>query len=151
MRLTPVEAAAIFAVGASSLAVIVPSCLRTVQLSRTAEATENLERLSLSIAGLQPGTALSAAPLTPSAVPRGAPQADPTGTWEHPTWRALGFALTEPHWYAYRLDVDEHGARLIAQGDLDGDGVPSTFTRTLSRGGRGYSASPALLVDGDLE
>lgn len=153
MRLTAVEAAAIFAVGAGTLAVMVPSCLRTVRLSRTAEASENLERLARAVAAQSPSASVSAAPLTPALVPRGAPQSDPAGSWDHPTWKALGFSIDEPHWYAYRVDVDEpaRAIRVVAHGDLDGDGVLSTYTRIITRDAKGWTPSNALVINADLE
>lgn len=151
MRWTPPEAATAFAVIGGLLAVIVPSCLRAVQLSRTAEATENLERLTRGVIALDPARPLAAAPLTPALVPRGTPAADPEGTWEHPTWKALGFALDAPHWYAYRVDVDDRQVRLVAHGDLDGDGLLSTYTRTIGHDAKGWVPSNALVITADLE
>ena len=153
MRLTAVEAAALFAVGAGTLAVMVPSCLRTVRLSRTAEASENLERLSRSVMASDPARPLLAAPLTPAVVPRGAAASDAEGTWDHPAWKALGFSLDEPHWYAYRVDVDDPArtVRVVAHGDLDGDGVLSTYTRTLTRDAKAWVPSTALVISADLE
>lgn len=53
--------------------------------------------------------------------------------WESPTWQALAFAPEGPHYYAYQYD--SAGVRIgstftaSAFGDLDGDGVFSTFVR----------------------
>jgi hypothetical protein len=153
MRLTAVEAASVFAVVAGSLAVIVPACLRTVRVSRTAEASLNLERLTRAVVALPPAASLASTPLTPTAVPRGAPVVDSADTWDHPTWKALGFSLDEPHWYAYRVEVDGPARRVsvVAHGDLDGDGMLSTYTRTATRDATGWVASPALVIDSDLE
>lgn len=151
MRWTGTELAAAFAVGFGVLAVVVPSCLRSVRLSRTAEATENLERLGRAVVALDPTRPVAAAPLTPAIVPRGAPASDPEGTWEHPAWKALGFAIDEPHWYAYRVDVDDHQVRLVAHGDLDGDGLLSTYTRTIGHDAKGWVPSNALVISADLE
>jgi hypothetical protein len=153
MRLTAVEAATIFAVGAGTLAVLVPSCLRAVRLSRTAEATENLERLTRSVLTTDPAHTPAAVPLTPAVVPRGAPASDPDGAWDHPAWKSLGFALDEPHWYAYRVDVDPtaRSVQLLAHGDLDGDGLLSTYARTIGHDAKGWAPSTALVINADLE
>ncbi len=154
-----VDAAVVVAVMAAMLAATVPSCLRAIRLTRTAEASQNLDRLIQagalhgSQAGVS-GTPLSSTPLTPAIVPRGAPVDDPAGSWDHPTFRALDFSIDEPHWYAYRVDVDpDRGIplRIVAQGDLDGDGVVSTFERTARREGAALVPNPALVVSSDLE
>lgn len=156
MRWTATEAAASFAVVGSVLAVVVPSCIRTVRLSRTAEATENLERLTRAVVALEPNKPLTAAPLTPAMVPRGGPVSDPAGTWEHPGWKALSFALDEPHWYAYRVDVDDRPGvfdkvHVVAHGDLDGDGLLSTYSRAIGHDGKGWVPATALVINADLE
>ena len=67
--------------------------------------------------------------------------ADPFGTWQTPTWQALGFppprasgrAFTEgqPHAFSFAFDSTLSPARSSfvahAHGDLDGNGVMSTF------------------------
>src|SRR3979411_1816853 len=106
---TAVEAGIAFAIVGVALATIVPACIRSVHLARTAEAVEYTEKI-LSRAMVRraqsPQTTLASAPLTPSGVPRGERIVDPPGTWEHATWRSIGFSIDEPHWYAYSLDVD---------------------------------------------
>jgi hypothetical protein len=155
-RFTSVEAAVTVSVVACALAAVVPACVRAIRMSRTAEATENLELIARAWVahGGDPGVVLPT-PLTPPLVPRGSAVADPPGTWEHPTWRALGFSIpeSEPHWYAYRLDARDNGREVlvVAHGDLDGDGVTSTYTRTIRREPAGWVASPVLLVTADLE
>lgn len=155
---TPVEAAVAFAVFFGALAATVPSCIRAVRVSRTAEAAENVEKLAQAAAvhlATKGAAALAAAPLTPSQVPRGTTVEDPPGTWDHPTWKALGFDIEEPHAYAYALQVDIDAstpARVVAHGDLDGDGVLSTFQRSVIRSKTGSIApEPGLVVSSDLE
>lgn len=152
--LTAVEAAAAFAVLGVALAAIGPACVRSVRLARTAEATESLKQLSdATVASLSSGTTIGAAPLTPAIVPRGEQQTDPSGTWNHPTWRALHFGVEEPHWYAYRVDVDPTAGtvRLGAHGDLDGDGVTSTFLREVERTPAGPVAREGVVTSSELE
>lgn len=155
-RLTPVEIAATVSVLACTLVVVIPACARSVRMSRTAEATENLETISRAFAlhGNDPGLTLPT-PLTPALVPRGSAVSDPPGTWDHPTWRALGFSIPEDnsHWFSYMLDAREpaHEVQAIAHGDLDGDGVLSTYARTIRRENAGWTPTGVLLVTADLE
>ena len=154
MRWTPVEGALAFGAAATLAAIIVPSCLRSVRTSRTAEATENLERIAnAALVYLNDPTKapLSTAPMTPPIVPRGSPTTDPPGTWEHPSWHALGFNLEESHWYSYRVDVEDRQVRVVAQGDLDGDGLLSMYERKIVREGSKWVLTPALVVTSDLE
>lgn len=151
-RWTAVEGAIAFAIVGSLSAIIVPSCIRSVRTSRTAEATDNIDRIArAAVAVLNEKKALAPAPLTPAIVPRGSAAADPPGTWEQPSWQALGFSLEDAHWYAYRLDVDDKTVRVVAQGDLDGDGVLSTYERKIVRDGTAWVLTPALVVTADLE
>ena len=152
--LTAVEAAAAFAVLGVALAAIAPACVRSIRLARTAEAIDSLKQLSdATVASLSEGTKLASAPLTPALVPRGEQQLDPSGTWNHPTWRALHFGFEEPHWYAYRVDVDATtgAVRLVALGDLDGDGVTSTFLREVDRTPAGPVAREGVVTSAELE
>jgi hypothetical protein len=134
--LSVIEGVALLALGATLLAATLPVFLREVQASRLVEATEGLERIGARVLtlseGLPPATALpEAAPLTPAEVPRGHRVTDPPGTWDHPTWRRLGFALERPHAYSFELSTVPGPERATftvrALGDLDGDGVLSTF------------------------
>jgi hypothetical protein len=69
---------------------------------------------------------------TPSRVPAGEPVVDPPGTWDHPSWRLLGFKKEREHAYTFEFDSrgDAQGASFVAraQGDLDGDGELSEFS-----------------------
>jgi hypothetical protein len=53
--------------------------------------------------------------------------------WEHPTWKALRFSMTEPHYYRYAFDSSGTGTSAQftahAHGDLNCDGVWSTFEK----------------------
>ena len=85
----------------------------------------------------------------PSAVPRGKKyMPDPSRDWntgdaDH-GWRCLKFEVSEPQYYQYTYtvggpykgpkrggpDPGPNGFEIAAEGDLDGDGVTSLFTRT---------------------
>jgi hypothetical protein len=72
-----------------------------------------------------------AAPLTPAQVPRGVAVSDPPGTWSHPSWQALHFALNVEHRFAYQWLSAGSGPQATftarAVGDLDGDGQTVTY------------------------
>lgn len=134
--ITPVEAALAFAIGGSLLAVTVPAFLRNLHASRMSEALDGLEKLSARAMILSDTAPLGAAfpascPLTPAVVPRATLVVDPPHTWDHPTWRLLDFGFETPHAYSFQFE-SQNGADVsrfvaIAHGDLDGDGVVSTF------------------------
>lgn len=72
-------------------------------------------------------------------------------TWSAPTWKAIGFAIETPFYYEYtylsRGRGDDASFTARAMGDLDCDGVRSTFERSSPDGtGDGpfplYSAKP---------
>jgi len=70
---------------------------------------------------------------TPSAIPAGVKYQPTTTDWDHPEWHALDFSVMDPLRYSYTFSSSGVGlaARgdMIAQGDLDGDGIPSYYHR----------------------
>jgi hypothetical protein len=135
--LTPVEAALAVAIGGSALAAMLPPFLENLHASALVEPMSGLERIAgraCALAAGRPTTEAfpAAVSLTPAAVPRGERVVDPPGTWDHPTWRELGFAPTGPHAFSFGF-ASENGPtlatfRAYAEGDLDGDGSLSTFS-----------------------
>lgn len=73
-------------------------------------------------------------PRTPAEVPCGDKVAPDYRQWEHPTWQALNFSVSDPHYYSYQFDsagaMDNGSFTASAFGDLDCDGIYSTFVRT---------------------
>lgn len=132
---TAVEAAIAVALVGSLLSVAVPACVRELHASHFAEPVGGLARMSsAAVARAQGREALDAfgpaAPLTPAVAPRGVRAVDPPDAWEHPTWRALGFRASPagvPHAYAFAFDSGPSFCVAHAHGDLDGDGITSTF------------------------
>lgn len=134
--LSPLEAAVGVSLLGSVLAVAVPAFVRNLHASRLVEPVDGLHRIALRAAALAAqGPAETAypesTPLTPSQVPRGSPVEDPPGTWNAPGWRLLDFGFKEAHSYSFEFDsVNAPGLatfHAVAHGDLDGDGIPSTF------------------------
>lgn len=72
-------------------------------------------------------------PRTPSQVPCVAVEPDP-GLWGADTWMALNFAIWDPFYFSYQYDSSGQGNSasftISAYGDIDCDGVYSTFTQT---------------------
>jgi hypothetical protein len=101
------------------------------------------------------------APLTPGVPPRGRCDADPPGTWDHPTWRALDFAPVPPdapHCFAFSFESALSPTlatfRAAAHADLDGDGILSTFEitgRSTEGDPRGATVDPGMFVEAEVE
>ncbi len=146
------------AVGAALLCVlfsVAPAFFKNLRASRMVEPMERLrfiaERATAMAAGRPVESAYpGSAPLTPGLVPRGELASDPAGTWDHPTWRLLGFHFDEPHAYSYAFESDDGPERstfrATARGDLDGDGNLSTFmiTGVFPRGGAPTTGAIAM-------
>jgi hypothetical protein len=160
-RFTPVELAIGAAIGGSLLAVAVPAFSRDLHASRFVEPTDGLARLGASaIAYAEVNQRFpDSAPLTPAVPPRGKTEADPPGTWDSPTWKALAFRPSPegvPHAFAFSFESTSGGTAFVAQarGDLDGDGILSTFEiRGHAKRGEGEkpAVTPGMYVEAELE
>lgn len=178
--LSLIETSLLVAIVGVLLAVALPTFVRTVETSKTAEAAATLASLYRSSASYYatarqiaaeppragdaneapPASVGSVAPETPAPAPHVAfclaAAAGPTPAQPSPkpvavdflapaaagaaTWRALGFTPTQPLRYRYSYLPTQpgchvgqpaagHGFRVRAEGDLDGDGVLSSFER----------------------
>ena len=160
-RFTPVELAVGAAILGSLLAVAVPAFSRDLHASRFVEPTDGLARIgAAAIAYAEANQRFpDSAPLTPSAPPRGKKEADPPGTWDGATWQALSFrpsAEGVPHAYAFSFESTAGGTAFVAQarGDLDGDGVLSTFEirgHASRANGERPALAPGMYVEAELE
>ena len=148
---SPLEAAIGVAVIGSVLATSVPAFVSNVHASRLAEPIDGLNRIATRATWLAAGHAAEYAypetvELTPSEVPKGVKVSDPPGTWDHPTWRRLQFRWNVEHAYSFAFESQaKQGAavfRAVAHGDLDGDGLYSTFE---IRGSTRDGAEPTTL------
>ena len=160
---TAFELAAAIAIGGSLLVVAVPSFVRNLSFSRLSEPVDGLDRLvtnaiAYSEGRPQPISFPPSAPLTPAAVPRGVASLDPPETWETLTWRSLHFGFDVPHRFAFQFDsaydtpTDVMRFVATAHGDLDGDGVLSTFeVRGERLPGQPARAIPGMFVDREVE
>jgi type II secretory pathway pseudopilin PulG len=173
-RFALLELAIAFAICGSLLAIAVPTFVREVHASRLVEPVEGLERLgasAVSYAREHPFTQgyvaapasvfPPSAPMTPSVPPRGRCEADAPDAWETPTWIALGFRPVGPgipHCFAFAFDSVSSATkgtfRAHAHGDLDGDGITSTFEvtgRSIRGDPRGPMLDPGMFVDSEVE
>lgn len=165
-RFTAVEMAVASALVGSLLAIAVPTFVREVRASRFVEPAQGLERIgaaAVAYARTHPVAQAfpPSAPSTPSAPPRGRCEADPPGTWDQPTWRALDFQPVPPgtpHCFSFSFDSSLSPARSTfraqAHGDLDGDGIPSTFEVTghdIDGDPAGPVLDPGMYVDSEVE
>jgi type II secretory pathway pseudopilin PulG len=151
--LTLLEAAVLFAVIGGMLAAFLPVFFREIRTSKTAEASQNLERLHERAAAYYDASHMSEegrlvrrclpdtagpAPELPSKKPVFVDFAAEE-TPGHVTFGVLGF---QPEAVRYRYTIVSHRTgcdleplgkgpdlELIAEGDLDGDGTLSTFVR----------------------
>src|SRR5450432_713607 len=135
--LTPLELAVAVSLSGTVGATMIPTFVRNVHASRLSEPVEGVKRLAahatLRAAGLPTESAYPDSVLfTPVTTPRAELVLDPPGTWDAPTWRALDFAFDAPHAYSFSFESANGEARSSftarARGDLDGDGVTSSFS-----------------------
>lgn len=157
------ELCAIIAVGGSLVTISVPAFLRNLSFSKLSEPIEGLDRMVTSAVGYANGRPQNisfppSAPLSPAEVPRGIAAADPPGTWEHLTWKSLEFSFEHPHCFAFKfdsaLDPTTGVMRFVAtaHGDLDGDGVISTFEVRGERiPGKDARVLPGMFIDRKVE
>lgn len=157
------ELAIAIAIGGSVLVVAVPSFLQNLSFSMLSEPVDGLDRLVTNAVAYAHGRPQHisfppSAPLTPAEVPRGEAKEDPPDAWQHLTWRSLDFGFDRPHRFAFRfdsaLDPQSGVMRFVAtaHGDLDGDGVLSTFEIRGQRvPGQSAQVIPGMFVDREVE
>jgi hypothetical protein len=165
-RFSAVELAVGVSLVGSLLAVVVPTFARELHASRTVEPIDGLQRIgvaAVAFAKARPvGEAFPpSAALTPPIVPRGRCQPDPPGLWDQPTWRALGYApepAEAPHCFSFAFDSalspNRSTFRAHAHGDLDGDGIVSTFELTghaVEGDPLGPAMDPGMYIDSEIE
>jgi hypothetical protein len=155
-----------FSLVASVLAVAVPTFVREVHASRFVEPVDGLQRIGAAAVAYGKAHPVAqgfppSAPETPATPPRGKCVADPPGLWETPTWVSLDFRPAPegaPHCYAFGFDSSLGATvstfRAQAHGDLDGDGIASTFEitgRYVEADPRGPVVDPGMFIDAEIE
>jgi hypothetical protein len=158
--LTPIEAAIAFALCGCVLAVAIPEFVRGLHASRLAEPVDGLRRIATSAVSLASASAAeptfpASVALTPPEVARGVRSEDPPGVWDQATWRTLGFGFDHPHAFSFAFESSQGPSRAhfraIAHGDLDGDGVLSTFEIEGDADADGARIVPGMYVDREVE
>jgi len=166
------EAALLLCLVGIALAIFVPTFARRVRANKINEAPELLRDLSARAAAYYATSWDSGRRhcLPPGAGPT---PAEPSVEAEsvdffsdevegHQTWQALGFQPDRPIRYSYTYAPSEHGCDLIgredrgtvsfrAEGDLDGDGVRSTFERRARLRPDGWDQADVLHVHQRVE
>ena len=158
---TFVELAVLIAVGGSTFAVMIPSFFHNLHASRLSEAIHGVQAIgSGAVAYALNKDMLEAfppsAPLTPADVPRGRRMVDLPGSWDHLTWAALGFSMSDEHYFSFSFESKNSAEFSFflarAHGDLDGDGERSTFElRGEMRDAHGPRLLPGLFIDREIE
>jgi len=97
----------------------------------------------------------SAGPTPPSTACRGGDSVEHSSTretWRAPTWSSLGFSIVGPHRYRYEFISDGRGFTARATGDLDCDGVLSTFERVGTIDAEGnVNGGAGIFIEKELE
>jgi len=132
-------------------AVAIPAFVKYVRRAKTTEAIDQMDKIykGAMMYATEPrvdgtGTALQPCQFPPSAkasgkrcceYPDGKCPVEPS-EWEGPTWSALKFQMLDPHYYRYEFTSEGTGteakATVTAYGDLDCDGIESTFARSIT-------------------
>lgn len=121
---TLLEIAVVLVILGMLAAIALTAFARYIRKARTSEAVINVGTLAALERGyyLAHREYLPCGP-TPAAIPI-EPQSWPGGD----CWDRLGFRPDGPIHYQYRVTVDGSTFTALAHGDLDGDGVASTFS-----------------------
>jgi len=170
--LSLIEVALLLCLTGIVLAVFVPTFLRRVRTNKISEASELLQEMSDRTAAyyatswdggrrycLPPGAGPTPGAPTVDLAEVDFLEPDQTG---HATWEALGFQPARLVRYSYSYNPSRVGCDLIgsdepgsvsfrAEGDLDGDGVRSTFERQATLEGDGLKPSGTLHVHQRIE
>ena len=128
-------------------AVAIPAFVKYIRKSKTVEATESLDKIRNGAATYYAADQYTKqGKLKPKQFPPSSKGWTPEKTccgqtadrchstakdWDAPTWQALHFMMTEPHFYQYRFTSEGKGKdatfTVEARGDLDCDGKFSHF------------------------
>lgn len=140
-------------------AIAIPAFIKYIRAAKTAEAEDNLNQIARSAELYYGQERVNAAgeslpPQFPESTPvtptRSCAEYDEgrcppdAAAWSHPTWQALNFDISGPHYFRYQFVSDGAAFTARAMGDLDNDGVFSTFERA----GRGEPDGTVVLSRG---
>ena len=125
-------------------AVAVPAFSRYMKRAKTSEATTNVSAIARGVQAywIEHRALPESAGPTPKRKPGAEKLAVSKADWDQPGWKAVAFAMGDPHYYQYELRTGADGKKkgkkkgcggqwfeAIAVGDLDGDGTVSRFVK----------------------
>ena len=174
IRLSSGSAAPVVGLGGVLAAIAIPAFIKYQRRAKSSEATMNSMHLfRASVAAFETPMVAPDGSATPKRFPPAAPltPGNPTklmckdgksvryvpnkDTWKHPTWQHLAFEPQEPIYYAYEYSSSGVGTgatfTVRAVGDLDCDGVLSTFERVGIVDSTGEVKTSSIFTDQELE
>jgi len=151
-------------------AVAVPAFMKYMKRARTTEAAPNLKKIFDGAKGyfekgavvnrvgvVQPHTFPAPVAITPTAdcCGQGADRCHDSD-WTDLTWAAVGFEISDPHYFRYRFFSSGVGTAAAftagAHADLDCDGDMSTYERTATvNDEKGVVGAASLYIEDDIE
>jgi type IV pilus assembly protein PilA len=137
-------------------AVAIPAFMKYIKKSKTSEANQLLYKLYdgarvLTMEGQPLPASVGPTPPLGSCCELDDKCMPNSELWQHPTWQALQFAMLDPHYFSYEF-VNQNGiVQLKAYGDLDCDGVYSTFIIQTSPADLTQGEQPYILKENELE
>jgi len=125
---TLLELMTVLAIISTLAAIAIPAFVKYIRKSKTSEAVLNLA----TIASLQKAYRIDhGVYVGAKANPAQVPQPTKAGAWRKQTgWEKIGFRPEGQLNYQYEVQLTQSGFRAIARGDLDGDGVYSSYEIT---------------------
>jgi hypothetical protein len=123
--------------------------------SKTAEARSNVGAIAMGLSSYaeQHGKFPASAPAVPKDAPKAQPYQSSPSDWAAPSWKAIQFNLDAPQRYSYAFNTAKDGrsTTVVAHGDLNGDGKPSTFELKLDIEKDKHIKRGRLVVKDELE
>jgi type IV pilus assembly protein PilA len=152
-------------------AVAVPAFLRYMRTARTSEAPPNLKKIfdgaktyyeegskvqrdvTATVIPVQFPAPVALTPTTKCYAGDGNRCPGNAAAWDDPTWQALKFQLSDPHYFQYAFVTTDvlTGFTAGAYADLDGDNTLSTFERAATVVSGTVKGAGALYIFNELE
>ncbi len=161
---TLIELMIVVAITGILASVAVPAYMKYTRRAMTSEALLNLRRMYDGAVAYyvgehsnQTGAILAkqmppTAGPTPAAIPAGVKYQPVPSDFDTPEWNCVEFAVRDPFRYQYSFNQSSlTTATMLAQGDLDGDSIPSTFQRSVTGSADGVTGGAGLFVVNDIE